>query len=123
VSDYQQVYDSGLFSGPVSITGITFFKLNFLTGEVAAANYTMSLSTTAAVVNGLSATLADNLGADNQAFFTGALGGPLGATGELALLGTAFPYDPTLGNLLLNVTMSRPDELSPFRRLKTPHPG
>jgi hypothetical protein len=102
--EYQQVYGAGLFPGAISITGLTFFNNNFVPGSIADANYAISFSTTAAAVNGLSATFANNLGSDNQVFFSGALGGLIGPANQFTLTGTPFTYNPALGNLLLTVT-------------------
>src|SRR5262249_39157969 len=102
--EYQQVYGNSLFSGAVTITGLTFFNNNFVPGSIADANYVISLSTTAAAVNGLSSVFADNLGTDNQVFFSGPLGGLIGASNEFTITGTSFSYDPAMGNLLLTIT-------------------
>jgi hypothetical protein len=102
--EYQQVYGNGLFPGAISITGLTFFNNNFVPGSIANADYTISLSTTSAAVDGLDTTFASNLGADNQAFFSGALGGLIGPTNQFTIAGTPFTYNPANGNLLLTVT-------------------
>ena len=101
--EYQQVYGSGQFSGAISITGLTFFNDNFVPGSIAAADYTISLSTTAVAVDGLSAMFANNLGTNNQVFFSGMLGGLIGPTNQFTLTGTPFTYNPATGNLLLTV--------------------
>jgi hypothetical protein len=102
--EYQQVYGNALFSGPVSITGLTFFNDNFVPGSIADADYTISLSTTSAAVDGLDTTFANNLGADNAVFFSGALGGLIGPANQFTITGTPFTYDPASGNLLMTVT-------------------
>ncbi len=105
--EYQQVYGAGNFSGLgdlVTITGLTFFNDNFVPGSIAPADYTISLSTTSAAVDGLDSTFANNLGADNAVFFSGALGGLIGPTNQFTITGAPFTYDPTTGNLLLTVT-------------------
>ncbi len=101
---YQQIYDSSQFAGAFSIGTITFFNNNFVPGSIAPANYVISLSTTSVGLEALSATFADNLGADNQVFFSGALGGPIDASNEFTITGTAFNYDPSTGNLLMTVS-------------------
>ncbi len=101
--EYQQVYGAGMFPGAVTITELTFFNDNFVPGDIAAANYVLSLSTTTAALNNLSATFADNLGADNQVFFSGALGGPIGPANQFTISGAPFLYNPALGNLLLTI--------------------
>jgi hypothetical protein len=102
--EYQQVYGAGQFPGMITITDLTFFNDNFVPGSIAAANYTISLSTTTAAVDGLDATFANNLGADSALFFSGALGGLIGPTNQFTITGTPFTYDPALGNLLLSLT-------------------
>jgi hypothetical protein len=102
--EYQQVYGAGQFSGTITITDLTFFNDNFVPGSIAPADYTISLSTTSAAVNGLDTTFANNLGANNQVFFSGALGGLIGPTNQFTITGTPFTYNPADGNLLLSVT-------------------
>ena len=101
--EYQQVYGAGLFPGAITITGLTFFNDNFVPGSIADAEYTISLSSTTAAVDGLDATFANNLGSDNALFFSGGLGGPISPTNEFTISGTAFSYDPANGNLLLSI--------------------
>ena len=102
--EYQQVYGASLFPSAITITDITFFNDNFVPGSIAPANYTISLSTTSAAVNGLDTTFANNLGADNAVFFSGVLGGLIGPTNQFTITGTPFNYNPALGNLLLAAT-------------------
>ena len=75
VDDYQQVYAASNFSGPITITSLTFFNNNYLQAMIYGANYEIELSTTSKAVNGLDTTFANNLGADNSVFFDGQLGG------------------------------------------------
>lgn len=104
--EYQQVFGAGQFFGlgPISITSLTFFNNNFVPGDIAPATYSFFLSTTSAAVNGLDATFANNLGADNALFFSGALGGPIGATNQFTIAGAPFAYNPANGNLLMTIT-------------------
>ena len=104
--EYQQVYGAGSFSGlgSITITDITFFNNNFVPGSIAPADYTISLSTTTAAVDGLDTTFANNLGADNSVFFSGPLGGLIGPTNQFTITGTPFFYDPANGNLLVSIT-------------------
>ena len=104
--EYQQVYNSNNFSGPILITEMTFYHHNNNfggdTAQVNGGTYTLSLSTTTAAVNGLSSTFANNLGANNTVVFSGRLPGL--AAGEVDIfLSTPFLYDPGQGNLLLDV--------------------
>lgn len=103
---YQQVYNSALFSGPISINDITFFHTNFPIGDMLdTADYVISLSTTSAAVNGLDTVNFDaNLGADNTLFLSTHLSGIIGST--LDLMGNTYNYDPSQGNLLLDIKKS-----------------
>jgi len=71
-------------------------------GAVSSGTYTISLSTTSASVNGLSTNLANNIGADNVILFNGTLPAIAGGQLDISLSGS-FLYNPSAGNLLLNV--------------------
>ena len=96
---YQQVYAAGNFASLFSITSISFFGNSVLN-----ASYALSFSTTSALVGGLSSDFAANVGADNALFGNFALGGATGGT--LTFSGTPFEYDPTQGNLLLDISIT-----------------
>jgi hypothetical protein len=111
---YQQVYGASAFSAltePVAITGLSFFAYPDVcygpgfcfpqSQNISDGTYTFSLSTTSRAVNGLSTTLDNNVGTDNTVFFSGALSGTSTVTGT-----TPFVYDPTMGNVLLDITIS-----------------
>ena len=105
---YQQVYAGSVFGGPVTINQITFFDTFSSSppnsNAITHGTYSLILSTTSAPVDGLSTTLANNVGADSHVFFSGSLGGALnGAT--FTITGTPFAYDPALGNLLLQIQL------------------
>ncbi len=104
--EYQQIYSAGDYAalGPITITALTFFNNNFVPGSIAPANYTISLSTTSAAVDGLDSTFAKNLGPNNAVFFSGALGGLIGPSNQFTITGTPFLYNPASGNLLLTLT-------------------
>ena len=106
VPQYQQLYDANNFSGPIDITGVTFFNKNYTPGSVNSADYSFQLSTSSATVGNLSTNFASNIGADNTTIFSGTLGGPVDTTThEFTVTGTHdFMYDPSKGNLLLNIT-------------------
>ncbi len=106
--EYQQVYSSSAFSGPTTISSITFYQIfakmfggNF---SILSGNYDISLSTTSAPVNGLSPTLANNIGPDVATFFDGSLGGPIGSS--ITITGTPFSYNPANGNLLIEINVT-----------------
>ena len=106
LNTYQQVYSAGAFSGPVDITGIDFFDTQILpNGTVDSGTYTLSLSYTSKPVGGLDlSNPANNSTSGAQVFFSGSLPNFVG--GMLDFVGAPFIYDPTLGNLLLTVSIS-----------------
>lgn len=98
LAEYQQIYDGSLFSGPVNINQITFFPAALSPNPpLIKGTFTLSLSTTSASVSNPSLVFADNLGADNALFFSGAV------DNVLTFTGTPFLFDPSQGNLLLDV--------------------
>jgi hypothetical protein len=107
-TEYQEAYASSdfSFSGPAIITGIDFFlEPGFSGTTLYGATYKLSLSIVTANINNLSDTnLASNLGTDNTVFTTVALAGT--APDELTFGGSPFSYDPSLGNLLLDIQIS-----------------
>ena len=105
---YQQVYAATDFSAPIDITSFTFYNHNSPPGSIAGGTYDFSLSTTQKPVNGLdTATYSNNVGPDVAQFFNGFLGGPI-AGGQFTVTGTGFHYNPSNGNLLLEVDLSSP---------------
>ncbi|MFZ3244260.1 MAG: PEP-CTERM sorting domain-containing protein, partial [Candidatus Acidiferrales bacterium] len=107
--EYQQVYSSSLFSGPVDITGITFFCATTPVagcpgGTTINGGLTIDLSTTSAGINSLSLTYSANLGSNNALFFTGTV------TNVLSFTGGPFLYNPSQGNLLMDVDITSPGD-------------
>ena len=103
---YQQVYNNNLFPGPVLVHQIAFFPFHH-SASIDEADYDIRLSTTSKAVNGLdTSTLGNNVGADESAFFSGVLSGPVASV--FAINGTPFAYNPSAGNLLVDV---RKDDL------------
>jgi hypothetical protein len=111
---YQQVFDAGQFarlnSGGGLINRIAFRGHGPgvpFTGTVA--QLQVNLSTTSKAPDGLSSTFADNVGADDAQVFSGPFQAAVTFTGdptnfEVAInFTTPFFYDPTKGNLLLDV--------------------
>jgi hypothetical protein len=104
-TDYQEAYASSDFSGPELITGIDFFEAAGDSGSIYSGTYTLSLSVISAGIGSLSSTnLASNIGSDNAVFDTVVLSGT--APGELTFTGNPFLYDPSQGNLLLNISVA-----------------
>lgn len=106
---YQQVYSAGQFSGPITITGLDFYVTQIYYGATAtnSGDWLISLSTTSADWNTLSGTFADNIGANNTEVFDGNLyqAWVFGDTLKINFA-TPFTFDPTEGNLLLDVFAS-----------------
>jgi hypothetical protein len=116
--DYQQVYAASAFSGPITIGSETFFwefAQKFGGSDtLLGGTYVFSLSTTAAAVNGLnSSDLALNLGPDNTevASVTIPAGGVSFGTSFTFDNTTPFAYDPSKGNLLLDISVFDQDNV------------
>lgn len=113
--EYQQVYAASDFSGPINITSLSFYDHNFDSGGSAAlesGTFMISLSVTSKAVNGLDLTagpdpnqpLASNITGTNTLVFSGTLPGSLAFGSQLNFLLTSpFFFDPSQGNLLLDV--------------------
>jgi hypothetical protein len=102
---YQQVYNASNFDSALTIAGISFFQTELPGGNLASGTFDFYLSTTSSAVNGLSTTFDDNLGADNALFGSFVLSGGA-APSVLAFSGAGFAYDPSMGNLLLEIVIS-----------------
>lgn len=90
---YQQMYAASQFSGPITITDITFYGGD----SIATGTYTFSLSTSPLNVFTMStSSFAANIGSDNALFFSGVLGGPV--SGSFTVAGTPFAYNPANGD-------------------------
>jgi hypothetical protein len=111
---YQQVYAASQFANGGLITQIAF-RPDATLGDAFSemiANIHIDLSTTSATPDALSSTLDNNVGADDQVVYAGSLGistsftGPAGgpkAFDIITNLTTPFFYNPSRGNLLLDV--------------------
>ena len=118
ITEYQQVYSSSSFFShtiPFDIAAVSFFTTLDPTPEMMTpGTYTIIFSTTSAPVGGLDTiTLSNNVGlVGSQVFFSGTLGGTVGT--DLTIGGNGatpiFVYDPTQGNLLLDITISSPGQ-------------
>jgi hypothetical protein len=113
---YQQVYAASEFGcpgGPRDITAISFRPDEF----AVPISYTLPfaeirLSTTSGAPDALIPVFADNVGIDDELVYSGSLtvstaatGGPPGDFDVVIPLDAPFQYDPTQGNLLLDVTI------------------
>lgn len=101
---WQQVYDDSFFGAtPLLIEGFGF-RAQVDSSKSVGADFAVRMSTTSAEPGALSTTFAANVGADDTLVFSG----PTTLTtvdGDFTLitLSTPFVYDPTLGNLLIEI--------------------
>ncbi len=110
INRYQEVYANTAFPvfAPQGLTEIDFFITNSLAkGYLNSGNYVLSLSTTSKPVGGLdTGNLNANLGPDNVVVVNAILSGGLVGSILSFKLDVPFVYDPTKGNLLLDIQMS-----------------
>ena len=100
--DYEQIYSSTAFSGPISFNTITFFDTQIPGTVVASGNYDITFSYASSPL-GSDYPVA---GTGTQTFFDGVLGGTTGTS--FSISGIPFVYDPSLGNLLIDVRVTDP---------------
>ena len=102
---WQQVYDSAFFgAGAFQIDSFAFLGLDNFNGPVSYSDFTVRMSTTGAAPGALSLTFTDNVGADNTLVMSGPLS--ISSTDGIFtafVLTTPFVFDPTLGNLLIEI--------------------
>jgi hypothetical protein len=105
--EYQQVYTNSLFSGPITITGLEFFNTQANANATAmnTGTFAIFLSSTSADWNTLSATAANNIGANNTEVFDGSLSQSWAFGDTLSIeFSTPFTYTPgPTANLLLDI--------------------
>lgn len=108
---YQQVYEGSAFPGPIDIQALTFFDIQVQnSGQPAGGLFMLSLSYTSNSAGALDLMNPNNnIASDLQTFFLGNL--PLladigGGGRQMMIEGTPFTYDPSVGNLLLTVTVT-----------------
>jgi hypothetical protein len=102
--DYQQVASCSLFSGPVTITSYTTYFDQQLRGSSRelSGEYDVYIGYSARPVGGLSTRLADNVEGTLTPFTVVRFGGFVDNP-RLTTIGIPFHYDPSLGNLLIEV--------------------
>jgi hypothetical protein len=123
--EYQEIFDSSLFSGPLTIAGLTFFLRNFdntdpITGQpivsdtIYPADYTVTLSVVQIAVDGLDSTLENNIDPTTaQTFFVGTLSNPVSDHFTIQTTpSNYFYYNPSQGNLLMDITNDGTDPFS-----------
>ena len=97
---YQQAYGASLFSGLTEIRGIDFTASNG--GTWSENEYAVTLSTAVNGVNQLVANFDANTGSDAALFETKSFSGSVAAGGLVGFSGS-FNYDPTQGDLLVDI--------------------
>ena len=113
--EYQQVYSHTQFSGPITITNLEFY--NTQAGDFGATgmntgNFMISLSTSSHDWNTLDPNYANNIGPDNTVVFNGSLAQTWAFGDTLHIqLTTPFTYDPSMGNLLMDVVATNTAEV------------
>jgi hypothetical protein len=107
--EYQEIYSSLAFGGPVSLTSIAFAS-TLLVPSPAIINYdvTLGLSNTSASTTAPSTNFATNKGSNFSTVFSGKLVANLqnNKTFDLVFPIAPFFYDPIQGNLLLDIVMN-----------------
>jgi len=108
-AEYQQVYNSDGFSGPITITGLEVYNTQFNSSatQTPSGTYDIHLSTTIADSTTISPVFVANIGLGNTEVFNGNINQPW-AFGDTLFIpfSTPFNYNPLLGNLLLDVVGS-----------------
>ncbi len=100
---YQQVYSADSFPGPVEIERLVFYGTSNLAAPVLPGTIDFFLSVTDRGVNEISNRPFDsNLGPDTQ-LFTSMVGGFVLDDTQWTIIGRSFAYDPSQGNLLLDL--------------------
>jgi len=105
-AEYQQVYGASDFTGPLHITSLELYNTQYNSGatQTPTGTFTISLSTTQKGVNDLDPTFANNIGLDNTQVFTGSINQAWNYPNTLVInFSQAFDYDPTKGNLLVDI--------------------
>jgi hypothetical protein len=106
-SEYQQAYAAADFSGPITITGLSFFAAPQAGTVTIQGTYTISLAYSANPVGSLSTTFANNIGANFTTIFSGQ--STQSGVNITFPASTPFTYNPSMGPLLLDVVASTGD--------------
>jgi len=115
---YQQIHSGAAFgAGPITITQIAFASVPFGSGGPGTANFNFNLrlGTAATSLAAPSATFSANRGADLTTVFSGGITAMMTRTGTFDFiinLTTPFTYNPTNGDLLLDVVINTPTTFS-----------
>ncbi len=108
--DYQQAFNSAKFSGPINITTISWENYPFVAGDyILGGSYDFYWGYSA-VGLGLSSNLASNYNGAATYLGTG-IGGFNSGPVLTLFLGTGFTYDPSLGDLILEIVVNDQDNI------------
>jgi hypothetical protein len=105
--EYQQVYNSGQFSGPITITNLEFFNTQFNSSATSmnSGTWTIGLGTTSTDWNTMNSQM--SLNGSTTTVFSGNLFQPWTIGDTLVInLSTPFTYNPGSGNLLMDIVVS-----------------
>jgi uncharacterized membrane protein YgcG len=105
--NFQQAFDSSLFSGPTQIDAITFYNVRNPGSVPAGITFEIRFSTARFDYASLSFDMPTNVGADDQLFYAGGYTGT--TTPSFTISGTPFVYDPADGDLLLQIRRTSAD--------------
>lgn len=113
--EYQQLYVSSDFAGPVTINSLGFAE-GSLSGSGETINVTISLSTTSATPSTLSTNYAANKGPDFTQVFSQTISYTSTGLGNFDLVFniSPFSYNPAEGNLLMDVVLHGGANTGPF---------
>lgn len=106
LSEYQQAYRAGAFSGITTFNTISFTEFTaYVPGpSMDSGTYTVRFYVAANGVGSLSSVLASNEGTFLGTLGTFNVSGPMPS--RLILSGSAITYDPSMGDLLMDVSVS-----------------
>ncbi len=115
---YQQIHSGAAFgAGPITITQIAFASVPFAGGGPGTANFNFNLrlGTAATTVTTVSSTFSANRGVDFTTVFSGGITAMMTRTSMFDFvidLTTPFTYNPSSGDLLLDVVINSPTMFS-----------
>ena len=99
--DWFQIYDASAFSGPINFDTITFFSTINSPTQVVTGNYIITFGTTSAALGSGSVPSQSNV----STFFSGSLSAA-NVTGGFSISGATYSYDPSAGNLLMEILVT-----------------
>lgn len=109
--EYQQVYNSSAFSGIKAFNTLTFYDTytasqGLNAGPIIDGTYAINFFYTAATPGNLDSTLVSNEGTSIGAFSNLQVDQPLTFSDSISFAGNTLSYDPTMGNLLMDVIVT-----------------